>query len=97
MAYPEDLDAMVRRSREAVRRDPAGAAELLDDALTEQALHVEAGRYVRVSQQVRRGKSSEERLRARQRALGEAALAYAHARGWQPPADWAPSVEHDTE
>ena len=93
MASQQDLDAMVRRSREAVRRHPSGAADLLGRALSEQALCVEADRYVLACQQVRRGESSEERLRARQRALGEAALHYAHARGWQPPGDWPPPVD----
>src|SRR5690348_18329629 len=89
----EDLDAMVRRAREAVRRDPSGRSAPLDRALTEQALYMAANRYVVVARQRRRGESSEELLRARQRSLAEAALGYAHARGWQPPADWQPPTD----
>jgi hypothetical protein len=91
----DDLDAMVRRAREAVRRDLAGGSAQLDRALTEQALYVAANRYVVVARQGRRGESSQELLRARQRSLAEAALAYAHARGWQPPADWEPPAGDD--
>jgi hypothetical protein len=91
----EDLDMMVRRAREAVRREPAGRGALLDRALTEQALYVAANRYVVVARQARRKESSPELLQARQRSLAEAALAYAHARGWQPPADWDAPIGDD--
>jgi hypothetical protein len=94
---PEDLDAMVRRAREAVRQDPTGERAQLDRALTEQALYVAANRYVAVARQARRKESSEELLQARQRSLGEAALHYAHARGWQPPADWEPAADAGAE
>jgi hypothetical protein len=94
MDRPEDLDAMVRRAREAVRQDPAGERAQLDRALTEQALYVAANRYVVVCQQVLRGESSPELRGARQRSLAEAALHYAHARGWQPPVDWEPPAEN---
>jgi|SRR5438270_13639989 hypothetical protein len=95
MDSQEDLDAMVKRAREAVRRDLSGVRAQLDRALTEQALYVAANRYVVVSRQARRGESSQELLRTRQRSLGEAALHYAHARGWQPPADWEPRAAGD--
>jgi hypothetical protein len=83
----EDLDAMVRRAREAVRQEPSGGRAQFDHALTEQALYVAANRYVVVCQQVRRGESSAELRGARQHSLAEAALHYAHAHGWQPPTD----------
>ena len=89
----DDLDGMVRRAREAVRREPAGRGAQLDRTLTEQALYVAANRYVVVARQARRRESTPELLQARQRSLAEAALAYAHARGWQPPADWDPPAE----
>src|SRR4051812_25917718 len=95
MDRPEDLDVMVRRAREAVRRDPSGERAQLDRTLTEQALYLAANRYVVVARQARRGESSPELLRTRQRSLGEAALHYAHARGWQPPSDWEPPAGDD--
>ena len=86
----EDLDGIVRASLEAVRRNPHAVQGQLARELTEQALYVEALRYALTAQQVRAGESSQEQLQARQRVLGDVALEYAHARGWQPPAGWQP-------
>jgi hypothetical protein len=91
MDSQDELDATVRRARQAVRRDPAGERAQLDRALTEQALYMAANRYVVVIARQARGRESNDALlQARQRSLGAAALHYAHARGWQAPADWEP-------
>jgi hypothetical protein len=90
MESQEDSVPLVPASYEALRHDPSAFRTQLDCERAALALYVEADRYVLACQSSRGGESRRELLQARQQALRDAALAYAHARGWQPPAEWPP-------
>jgi hypothetical protein len=71
--------------------------EQLARELTTQQLYVEAGRYELAVQRVRSGDSTQEQLRARQRALQAAAVAYCAAHGHPTPQDLADDAEEEED